>query len=67
MMQEMSPSKHLGLDSTSDHIDMSEIEHNLKKEILDESGYASDEKHEMAARTPVEMLSESTEEGPLFT
>jgi len=53
-------------ESVSDHIDMAEIEHNLKKEILDDSGYDSDEKLENAGKTPYEVLTESTEEEPLI-
>lgn len=46
-------------------MDLTEIEQNLKKEILDESGYASDEKlSELAANSPVDLLSEINEVEP---
>ena len=57
--QEPSPIK---MDSINDSLELIEIEQNLKKEILDESGYKSDHNNSQTAFTPADFLSENEDE-----
>ena len=65
----MTPKKEFSADVHNQSFDMKDIEQNLKKEILDDSSYASDTNHESnqeyAANTLLEEInSESCGEEP---